>query len=92
MSTVLDTIEVEIEHEHDGEVLTLDVEITAWSTRKTHSHPGDLAEWQLVCPANGHPLKTMELLVEMGFWAANNTINDQVQAHCAEHARPREEG
>lgn len=81
MSTVLDTIEVTVEH--GGEELTLDVEITAWPTRATLDYPGDPVHWQCVTPG----------FEEVWLNAAlEDAINDQVQEHCAERAAPGREG
>lgn len=92
MSTVLDTIEVTVEH--GGEELTLDVEITAWPTRATLEHPGDPGEWRwnwwngsdkAFCTALGTSPETFEA-------RHTEVINDQVQEHCAERAAPGREG
>jgi hypothetical protein len=76
---VLDTIEVTVEH--GGEELTLDVEITRWATRATHTHPPEGAEWR--APSMEEVWLNAEL---------EGAINDQVQAHCAERAAPGREG
>ena len=80
MSKGLDTIEVTVEH--DGEVLTLDVEITAWATKGGHEDPPEGAHWRA---AKGVP----DALKAVLFFDA---INDQVQDYCAERAEPGREG
>lgn len=84
---VLDTIEVTVEH--GGEELTLDVEITRWATRATHTHPPEGAEWEPVNPAEfyGFTRRHRDAQVRI-----IGSVHDQVQAHCAERAAPGREG
>lgn len=85
--TVLDTIEVTVEH--GGEELTLDVEITRWATRATHTHPPEGAEWRAEKGATfaGHLLARLN-----SFEAIHEQVQAQVDAHCAERAAPGREG
>lgn len=81
--TVLDTIEVTVEH--GVEELTLDVEITAWPTRATHDHPGDPAEWRV---SNPDAFRAHMRCYPLAYDYVTGCINDQVQEHCAGRAAP----
>jgi len=82
--TALDSIEVTVDH--GAEVLTLDVEITAWPTRATLEHPGDPAEWRCVTEGLEEVWRDPWLTKKL-----EAAINDQVQEHCAGQAAPEEE-
>lgn len=95
MSTVLDTIEVTVEH--GGEELTLDVEITQWATKGGHEDPPEGAHWRataVIIGPDDHWFKGLALdaLLPKIAGKHHDAINDQVQEHCAERAAPGREG
>ena len=81
MSTVLDTIEVTVEH--GGEVLTLDVEITAWPTKGGHEDPPEGAVWRA---ENGPAFQGYLLARLSAYDAITEQVQAQVNEYCAERA------
>lgn len=75
---------ITVEVPYGGVPLELSVEITRWSTRKSHDHPGDPAEWRLL-PSDCPEMTDLQPLLMKH---CESLINAQVQEHCGAHAAP----